>query len=140
MGDQMTDLDSAREWLRFSQMDLSSAEYLLSMRPCPAEIICYHCQQSAEKALKSILILNSIFPPKIHNLKELCNLCKSYSTSLEVIEEQCANLNKYSIRPRYPREIEITDTQLQEAITDVKMVFEYVKGLFPSDADHHHLI
>jgi HEPN domain-containing protein len=64
MADQMTDLDSAREWLHFAQMDLSSAEYLLPMRPRPTEIICYHCQQSAEKALKSILILNAIFPTK----------------------------------------------------------------------------
>jgi HEPN domain-containing protein len=131
MGDQMTDLDSALEWLRFAQMDLSSAEYLLPMRQCPTDIICYHCQQSAEKSLKSILILNSIFPPKIHNLKELCNLCKPYIAEFETIEEKCSNLNKYSIRPRYPHEIEITNVQLQKAITDAKMVLEYVKSFFP---------
>jgi len=133
MADQMIDLEAAREWLRFAQMDLSSAEYLLPMRPRPTEIICYHCQQSAEKALKSMLVLNSIFPPKIHNLKELYNLCKPYITGIEAIEEQCAKLNKYSISPRYPDEIEITDTQLQKAIADAKTVFEYVKRFFPTD-------
>ena len=32
----------AREWQRLAEMDLSSAEYLLNMRPVPVEIICYH--------------------------------------------------------------------------------------------------
>jgi HEPN domain-containing protein len=119
MADQMTDLEAAREWLRFAQMDLSSAEYLWPMSPRPTEIICYHCQQSAEKALKSILVLNSIFPPKIHNLKDLWTLCKPYTTGIEAIEEQCAKLNKYSVSPRYPQEIGISDTQLQ-IDTDIK--------------------
>jgi hypothetical protein len=37
MADQMTDLDSAREWLYFAQMDLNSAEYLVPMRQRPYE-------------------------------------------------------------------------------------------------------
>lgn len=41
-----------REWLNFAEMDINSANYLLTMRPTPIEIICYHCQQCAEKALK----------------------------------------------------------------------------------------
>lgn len=30
------------EWLDFAYMDLSAAEHLLTMRPLPVEIICYH--------------------------------------------------------------------------------------------------
>ena len=37
------------EWLDFAYMDLSAAEHLLTMRPLPVEIICYHCEQAAEK-------------------------------------------------------------------------------------------
>jgi len=36
-------------------MDLGTAEYLQNMSPLPLEIICYHCQQSAEKYLKGYL-------------------------------------------------------------------------------------
>ena len=32
------------EWLEFACMDLSAAEYLLTMYPLPIEIICYHCE------------------------------------------------------------------------------------------------
>ena len=44
------------EWFQFADIDLASAEHLQSMRPQPLEIICYHCQQSAEKNLKGYLI------------------------------------------------------------------------------------
>ena len=37
------------EWLEFAKMDLGAAEYLLTMHPLPVEIICYHCEQAAEK-------------------------------------------------------------------------------------------
>jgi HEPN domain-containing protein len=133
MAEQMTDLDAAQEWLRFAQMDLGSAEYLLPMRPRPTEIICYHCQQCAEKALKSILVLNAVFPPKIHDLIELKTLCAPFIGKSETIDEECDNLTDYSVRLRYPQENEISDTEMEKAIADAKAVFEYVKGFFPPD-------
>jgi hypothetical protein len=43
MAEGMTDLESAQEWWDYAKMDLDSAEYLVSMRPVPTEIICFHC-------------------------------------------------------------------------------------------------
>ena len=40
------------EWLEYSKRDFDSATFLKNMKPLPCEIICYLCQQSAEKALK----------------------------------------------------------------------------------------
>ncbi len=39
-------------------MDLRSAEHLLKMHPVPIEIICYLCQQSAEKYLLAGSVFN----------------------------------------------------------------------------------
>jgi HEPN domain-containing protein len=61
----------AKEWLSYAEMDLSSAEFLLGKRPLPLEIICYHCQQSAEKCLKGLLVLKNQMPPKTHDLSLL---------------------------------------------------------------------
>jgi len=44
----------AKEWFDIAETDLSSAHHLITMRPRPIEIICYHCQQSAEKYLKRL--------------------------------------------------------------------------------------
>jgi len=47
--------DLVKEWYRFAMMDLNTANYLCGMYPKPIEIICYNCQQSAEKMLKDQL-------------------------------------------------------------------------------------
>ena len=39
----------AKEWFEFVKRDLESAKFLMNMYPKPLEIICYHCEQSAEK-------------------------------------------------------------------------------------------
>ena len=54
----MNNRDIAQEWFMFATNDLKSAEFLLNMKPLPLEIICYHCQQSAEKYLKGYIALN----------------------------------------------------------------------------------
>ena len=42
------------EWFEFAKCDLESAKFLVSMYPKPIEIICYHCEQSAEKIEKFV--------------------------------------------------------------------------------------
>ena len=44
------------EWLRFANNDLEAVRILSSHHPMQLEIICYHCQQAAEKALKAYLL------------------------------------------------------------------------------------
>ena len=71
----MSGTSLSSEWLDMAEMDLNAAEYLLGMRPVPVEIICYHCEQAAEKLLKGALIHAGIEPPKTHDLIQLCKLC-----------------------------------------------------------------
>ena len=48
----------AKEWLSYAESDLGVADHLFkTYRPKPLEIICFHCQQAAEKAVKSIFVL-----------------------------------------------------------------------------------
>jgi HEPN domain-containing protein len=102
MADGMTKEEYALEWLRFAEMDFSTAEYLLGHRPLPVEIICYHCQQSTEKWLKGFLVIQGIRPPKTHDLVELYNLCEPFSQNIQNIRYPCDALTKYSVQPRYP--------------------------------------
>lgn len=45
-------------WIDYAATDLSVAHTLFDVhRPQPYEIICYHCQQAAEKAIKGLFIL-----------------------------------------------------------------------------------
>jgi HEPN domain-containing protein len=47
--------DHARKWLEISADDLESAVILMNAITPRLEIICVLCQQSAEKAMKSLL-------------------------------------------------------------------------------------
>jgi HEPN domain-containing protein len=50
----MTNADLVNEWLSRANDDLTSAEHLFNtMQPIPLDIVAFHCQQSAEKNLKS---------------------------------------------------------------------------------------
>jgi len=127
----MDEQEYSLEWLTFAEMDLGSAEHLLTYFPLPLEIICFHCQQSVEKCLKGILVLQKTIPPKTHNLEELYILCEPFVSNIENIKIKCNILNKYSVMPRYPREIMITEMDVREALACAKDVLNFLKPLFP---------
>jgi len=122
----MADNELLQQWLDKGNDDLRSAEYLSTMHhPTPDEIICYLCQQSAEKYLKSFLFLNDIEPPKIHNLIELLEMCEKINSNFSVLLPQLDVLRVYSVLPRYPNELGITSDDVKIAIRYAKVVQEF---------------
>ena len=60
-----------REWYNMAAMDLGVASHLdATYHPKPLEIICYHCQQAAEKAIKALIVYYGAEGgmPKLHDL------------------------------------------------------------------------
>ena len=122
------ELKYVAEWFRFADTDLASAEFLQSMQPQPLEVICFHCQQSAEKYLKGYLIYRGVEdPPKIHNLDTLCEMCLKYDERFRELKRACNALTIYGIQPRYPNEIVIEERNMHKA-------FEYIRQIRGSDA------
>lgn len=121
----------AQEWQRRGKMDLSSAEHLLSMRPVPVEIVCYLCQQSAEKYLKGYLVLHGNNPPKIHDLNELCRFCAGFSDTFRQIADQCSDLTAYSVQPRYPMGLTLEESDMRQALSSARAVRDFVLALAP---------
>jgi HEPN domain-containing protein len=120
--------DLVKEWVKFSDVDLAAAKHLYeNMRPIPLEIICYHCQQSAEKILKAFLIYSRIKPEKTHNLELLRSECEKIDKSFIEIAKKCVDLNDYSSQPRYPMEIEITDSDTVSALQNSEKISNFVK-------------
>ena len=126
MTDNVNDL--VKEWYRFSMMDLNAAKYLCGMQPKPLEIICYHCRQSAEKMLKDFLIANSIDPPKIHDLRRLCEMCMEINDIFANLKDVCIVLNPYGVQPRYPDEMELLDEDVEKALRNVQAMVEFFES------------
>jgi HEPN domain-containing protein len=131
MGDTNTidPLEYSNEWIKFALADLDAAEILSKNYPIHEEIICFHCQQSAEKSLKAVLALNTVEPPKTHNLSELLLLCKPFIADISVLIQQCTMLNKYSVMPRYPNEIAVSENDAKIAIRFAQDVINIIKPL-----------
>ena len=114
------------EWFKYADGDLLSAERLNTFHPKNINIICFHCQQSAEKYLKGYLMFKGTEePPKIHNLNILCDLCVKIDPKFEKIYEACEVLNVYGVQPRYPHEMEITESDMQKALAYAAQVKDF---------------
>ena len=120
------ELEYVAEWFKYADMDFMTAEHLLTLQPHPLEIICFHCQQMAEKYLKGYLIYKGVDdPPKIHNLDTLCEMCSEYDEQFQEIKKACNVLTTYGVQPRYPNEMELTENDMRKAIEYARQIREF---------------
>jgi HEPN domain-containing protein len=92
---------SAEEWLRYARADLSLARVPLPDQAM-YEQLCFHAQQSAEKALKAVLVYLRVDFPNTHNLGVLLDMI-SERQSIDVFLITAATLlTVYAVAARYP--------------------------------------
>jgi len=120
-----------QQWLEKGNDDLRAAEYLSTMHhPTPDEIICYHCQQSAEKYLKAFIFSQDIEPEKTHDLEYLLEICIKYNSEFSSLLSNAYILKRYAILPRYPNELEINNDDMKSAISNAKKIQEFILKIF----------
>jgi len=120
------DPDYILEWFRFAEMDLLSAEKLTTLYPVHTHLVCFLCQQSAEKYLKGFLVYKGVIePPKTHNLDTLCEMCSEYDDCFSEIKRACSILTVYGVQPRYPHEMEILDSDIKKALDYARQIKEF---------------
>jgi len=118
-------LEYIAEWFVFADRDLATAEYLVTMQPQPLEIICFHCQQAAEKYLKGFLLFKSVEPPKTHDLVDLNDMCADVYEQFGNMDKANAILTRYGVLPRYPQEIMITENDMHKAIEYTRQIRDF---------------
>ena len=112
-------------WFDFADSDLEAAEHLLTLHRPRFEIICFHCQQSAEKYLKGYLIYKGIMPPKIHDLDKLCDMCREHDSNFTDIYDQCEALSDYGVQPRYPNEMLIEEHHMKKTLEYARRIKDF---------------
>jgi len=124
----MDDTKIYSDWLLYSENDLDAAQYLFD-RPFrkQVEIVCYHCQQAAEKALKACLVAHGDEVPKTHDLPALCRLCALFDDSFLDQLRDCGDLSLYVAGARYPNKIEITEQDAKEALRMAEEVLAFCR-------------
>ncbi len=120
--------DISDEWLDYAERDLATARFLRKMKPQPSEIICFHCQQAAEKALKAYLALHKKDIPRIHDLTVLNRSCAEIDDTINELYSSCEHLNDFSVQIRYPTDHELSEKDIPEALRNAGKVLNFVKA------------
>lgn len=95
----------ANGWLRRARADLSVGSIVDDERLAP-EIVAFHAQQAAEKALKALLVLRQVDFPRTHVIGLLVHLCEAAGLKLpESVAVEAASLTRYAVATRYPGEV-----------------------------------
>ena len=124
-----------KEWLEYAERDVGSANFLLNMRPIPMEIICFHCQQCAEKALKAVLVEHDIEPPKTHDLRQLCQMCVDIQPVFKGFTVPLKELSAYGVVPRYPNGPEIDEKRMNAALKESQRILDFVLSVLKEETE-----
>ena len=129
--------EEAKQWMSYARDDYDVAHYLYEgdFHPKKLEIICYHCSQAAEKAVKAVIVdLGSQGGlAKVHKIGFLLNQIKNIlprEKEMQITEEMMDwgdELSNYSVDVRYPNQLQIDDYRTKKAIEKMEFFVNWAQ-------------
>ena len=92
----------AGAWIAKAGNDLLCIRNNLAASQVPADAVCFHAQQAAEKAIKALIAARALAPQRTHDLTTLLNDAHAAGWSVDPLREPCEVVNPYSVTARYP--------------------------------------
>jgi HEPN domain-containing protein len=89
-------------------------------------MVCFHCQQSAEKYLKARLEEAGIHFPKTHDLEAILALALTVEPLWSALLPATRRLKPFGVLIRYPGN-DASKAQARRALTDAKAIREEVR-------------
>jgi HEPN domain-containing protein len=127
-------------WLNFAFDDLRSAEILMAAGIY--NMVCFHAQQSAEKALKAVLAVLRQPIPRTHNLIRLRQMAEgALGFGVDIDLEALRFLNDVYLDSRYPQELGLLPEGLpnaleaQRALEEAQRIYAELKALIDRKID-----
>ncbi len=121
-------------WIDKADHDLLAAEHIMTLEGSElTDIICFHCQQCAEKYVKALLVSVGVHFPKTHDLRLLLDLAPMRVLP-DLSRPSIIALNRYVIEGRYPGDWEpITLEEAQEALATANEVRAAIRAILPKE-------
>ena len=92
----------AQRRIAIADQDLRAVAICLQAEPPAMETAAYHCQQSAEKLLKALLVAAARPTRKTHDLDELANAVAEVHPDLSLLADSCRFMTRWGFVYRYP--------------------------------------
>ncbi len=93
---------ATRAWVRKAEADFRGAKRLAEKEPPLHDLVCFHCQQCAEKYLKALLEELGIAVMKTHDLDKLLILLQFRHPKLRLLKRGLLFLTDFAVDTRYP--------------------------------------
>ena len=90
------------QWVLKAEEDWIGACELAARTPPLYDLVCFHCQQSAEKYLKALLQELGAAIPNTHDLQDLLDLLLPHDKTLAPLRPGLASLTRNAVEYRYP--------------------------------------
>lgn len=118
--------DDPREWLRFARGDAALAR--AEVPGVPYELLCFHAQQAAEKAIKAVLLAAGVKFPRTHNLVRLLDLLEEGGVAVPAAVREAGPLTIYAVVARYPLPEPGSSEELVCAVATADTVIRWAQG------------
>ncbi|MDA8410342.1 MAG: HEPN domain-containing protein [Treponema sp.] len=115
-----------QEWIDLANSDISTARFIMQMRPLPLEIIGFHCQQAIEKLLKAYLVFHDSEPEKTHELPALLKKCMAFDPDFTKLSDACSDLTDYAAKTRYPYRNVLDETKIARALVQAESSYAFI--------------
>ena len=132
-----TRLALLRSWLTKAASDLRGARILGSADDAPLDTAIYHCQQTAEKAVKAFLVSKELSPEKTHDIRRLTLTAAAHEPRFNELLDMAAALTPYAWEFRYPGDLAETyptREEFDEALQHAQAIYDFVLNLLPAEA------
>ncbi|MBW1839537.1 MAG: HEPN domain-containing protein [Deltaproteobacteria bacterium] len=130
----MKNNEFVRDWLKRARSNLERARVGKIKDEILYEDLCFDCQQSAEKAIKALLIsIDKEFPPT-HSIARLLEIVSETKTEIPEEIQKAIDLTDYAVKTRYPGESEpVTKEEYEEALTIAETIYNWVSSIIKAD-------
>ena len=116
---------------------MRSARVLGSADDAPLDTAIYHCQQTAEKAVKAFLVSKEISPEKTHDIRKLTLEAVVHEPRFNEVMDMAVALTPYAWEFRYPDDLAETyptRQEFDEALQHAQAIYDFVLNLLPAQA------
>jgi HEPN domain-containing protein len=108
---------SPAEWIEHARSDLRLARLAAADAYVRPEQACFHLQQTAEKAIKAVLLFQNIDFPLTHDIEELIIIAEQNGLAMPEEVREASILSPYAVETRYPGHwFEVADADLKYAV------------------------
>ena len=116
------------EWVRYAESDFAVAGLGRKSKKVLYATLCFHCQQTAEKALKAVLLYYVIKFPKTHDIEKLLDSFKENNIDIPNLVMKSKQLTDYAVVSRYPGDRdEITAKEYKSTLKIAESTLNWAK-------------